>query len=101
MIKDSDWTEPHYETSHMCRNGIQNTVVDYGRFVLLQIYSWHSHQMVHELTFFRHAINSECFNEKTRFWNCGDKAMEYAKTYAEGIDNTKMTIYKDDMSRFA
>lgn len=100
MLKDCDWTKPYYNTSHMCLNGIQNTVVDYGRFVLLQVYSWHTHEMVRELTFFKPAINFYCVNEKTRFWNCGENAMMYAKLYAEGIDNHYMGLCKDDMSRY-
>lgn len=79
---------------------IQYSITDYGNFAELMTYSWISYTLISKRYFFRQKLTKDCENEKTRYWNCGENAVKYAKRFAEGIDNTAMQVSKDDMSHY-
>lgn len=93
-----DWTKPHFGVSHKMIDGIQYTIINYEKFVKLDIYSWISETMVSQHCFFVRSFGEDCTQESCRFWNCGniENAIMWAKFYMGRY--WKMDRYKDDLS---
>ena len=100
MIKDNDWTTPHYGVTHMVKNRIQYSISNRDLFAELMVYSWISYCVISEQLFFVRPLGENCIEGKDRYWNCGDieTAIAWAKHFAE-YGCYEMSLYRNDLSR--